>query len=286
MERIRQALEQAEKERESGTAQQKAEPPAVPPSPNISTIVTSSPVETHGLTQTKSVEVPDDVLEANRLVAGIQGHALSDVYRVLRTRVLQGLTSNGWNSVAITSPASGCGKSLTAINLAYSLARELTHTVLLVDLDLRAPSVHKYFGYRPEFGIGDYLFQDDLTVQELLFSPGIDRLVVLPGRNSVHNSSEMLRSPKMVQLVTELKSRYRDRIVIFDLAPVLSIDDALSFAPYTDSFLMIAENNRTTQEDLEKALDLLKDYSLLGTVLNKSEPQSRYGYYGYAATDP
>ena len=156
---------------------------------------------------------------------------------------------------------------------------EVTHTVLLVDLDLRKPSIHEYFGYQPEYGLGDYLIRD-VPIQQILFTPSIERLVVLPGREVIQNSSEMLRSPKMVALVNELKHRYPDRLVVFDLPPILAADDALAFAPYTDAMLLVAETGGTSRDDLQKALEVLKSAPVIGTVLNKAyAPRGGYGYY-------
>jgi capsular exopolysaccharide synthesis family protein len=229
-------------------------------------------------TMTKMVEVSPQELLTNRIIAALPEHKYKDAYRMLRTRVLQTMRNNGWTAVAVTGPASGCGKTLTAINLAVSLAMEVSNTVLLVDLDLRRPTIHKYFGYEPELGLSDYLTKD-IPLHQLLFTPAIDRLVVLPGRSSLPNSAEMLRSPRMIALVNELKTRYPDRLIVFDLPPILAADDALAFSPYTDCFLMVAESGGTRKEDLQKAYDILKSTPLVGTVLNKSEvPSSGYGY--------
>ncbi len=269
MERIQKALDQAAQERSAGkkTAEPRPEmPTTVLPTGPEDTFMAAATVQ---YSRTKVVDVSPDVLEANRLVAALPDHELTDVYRILRTRVLQSMNSNRWNALAITSPATGSGKTMTAINLAVSLAREINRTVLLADFDLRNPSIHEYFDYQPELGLSDYLF-NDAPLADMLFSPSIDRLVVLPGRESVHNSSEMLRSPKMTQLIEELKGRYPDRLIIFDLPPILAVDDALAFAPFTDAMLMVAEDGGTQRDDLEKALEILKDTPLIGTVLNKS----------------
>lgn len=276
MERIRKALEQASRER----GQQP--PPRMEPPPDSQQMTGGIPADlSTGLryTYTKVVEVPHQVLLDNRLIAAVPGHEYKDAYRMLRTRVLQAMRENNWTSVAITGPATGCGKTLTSINLAISLAMEVTHTVLLVDLDLRKPSVHEYFGYQPEVGLSDYLL-GDVPIHKMLFTPSIERLVVLPGREEIHNSSEMLRSPKMVALVNELKHRYPDRLVVFDLPPILAADDALAFAPYTDSMLMVAEAGGTSRDDLQKSLEVLKSVPVIGTVLNKAHtPRGGYGYY-------
>ncbi|MCC7258122.1 MAG: CpsD/CapB family tyrosine-protein kinase [Gammaproteobacteria bacterium] len=278
MERIRKALEQAGRDRAQnlgqGTTELRPASPAATPH-DISTGVR--------YTYTKVVEVPDRVLTENRLIAALPNHELRDAYRILRTRVLQTMRENHWSSVAVTGPATGCGKTLTAINLAISLAMEVTHTVLLVDLDLRKPSVHTYFDYQPEYGLSDYLLRD-VPIQQILFTPTIERLVVLPGREVIENSSEMLRSPKMVALVNELKHRYPDRLVVFDLPPILAADDALSFAPYTDAMLLVAEAGGTSRDDLQRALEVLKAAPVIGTVLNKAHtPRGGYGYMKHAA---
>lgn len=273
MERIRKALEQATRDRAQTTAA------GVPDAAGRTGGFPADLSTGLRYTYTKVVDVPPSVLAEKRLIAAVPGHEMKDAYRMLRTRVLQSLREHSWTSVAVTGPASGCGKTLTAINLAISLAMEVTHTVLLVDLDLRKPSIHEYFDYQPEFGLSDYLL-NDVPVHKILFTPSIERLVVLPGREAIQNSSEMLRSPKMVKLVNELKTRYPDRLIVFDLPPILAADDALSFSPYTDSMLLVAEAGGTSRDDLQKALEVLKGAPVIGTVLNKTHsPKGSYGYY-------
>jgi len=273
MERIRHALEQAEQDRSK--LQKESPAPAAPVSTDqaksdpVETAIPSVSASKKGASRTRVVAVDPAVLEQNRIVSALPEHELTDAYRVLRTRVLQTMNANHWNSLAVTSPATGSGKTLTSINLAINLAREVNRTVLLADFDLRCPSIHKYFGYEPEYGLNDYLY-NDIPIEKILFTPSIDRLVILPGRKSIHNSSETLRSPKMEQLVADLKSRYDDRLVLFDLPPILAVDDAIAFKPYTDSILLVAEDGATKKDDLQKSLEMLKGTPLLGTVLNKS----------------
>mgnify|MGYP001209288124 CR=1 FL=1 len=269
MERIRKALERAGQDRLLTTTDELRQTPPLGQS-DLSAGVR--------YTMTKTVEVSPQTLLENRIIAALPEHQFKDAYRMLRTRVLQTMRGNGWTSVAVTGPASGCGKTTTAINLAVSLAMEVTNSVLLVDLDLRRPTIHKYFGHEPELGLSDYLL-GNVPLHQTLFTPAIDRLVVLPGRNALQNSAEMLRSPRMIALVNELRTRYQDRLIVFDLPPILAADDALAFSPYADCFLMVAECGGTRKEDLQKAYGILKNTPLVGTVLNKSEgPSSGYGY--------
>ena len=200
-------------------------------------------------------------------------------YKVLRTHVLQRMRVNGWRTLAVTSPGEGNGKTITAINLAISLARDVKQTVLLVDLDLRRPSMASYFFDHAVPGLSDYI-TEDRPLSELLINPGIDRLVLLPGHHSFTHSSEVLCSPKMIELVEELKSRYEDRLILFDMPPVLASDDVLAFLPYLDAVMLVIEEGRTTKDELSHAYELLSEDKILGTVLNKSsEGAAVTGYY-------
>ena len=262
MERIKQALDKARSEREAGAARttsSRTEESSIA-SPNEADIRYS---------QTKVAELDQGVLQRNKVIFGEADREGLTAYKMLRTQVLQRMVARSWNALAISSPCEGDGKSLTAINLAISLARELHHTVLLVDLDMRNPSIHKYFGIKPQFGIEDYLLRD-VPLSDILINPGIERLVILPSCKTVPNSSEVLASPGMAQLVQELKSRYPSRMVLFDLPPVLASDDALSFAPHIDALLLVLRDAKTTREELEHAIEILQDVPIIGTVLNAS----------------
>jgi exopolysaccharide/PEP-CTERM locus tyrosine autokinase len=193
-----------------------------------------------------------------------------DAFKILRTQVLHRLRENSWNVLGVTSPGYGEGKTLTAVNLAVSLAMETAQTVLLVDANLRHPSVHEVFGLDDCPGLVDYLL-DNQPLEDLLVHPGIGDFVLLPGGRAVSNSTEILTSPKMLALVEELKHRYPSRIVIFDLPPLLHTADVLAFSPYTDALLLVVEEGKTTTEEVQRALSLVKNSRpVLGTVLNKA----------------
>jgi capsular exopolysaccharide synthesis family protein len=222
-------------------------------------------------TRTRKLSLPANRLKSNRIIGPHAPESLVSAYNILRTQILQKLKLNDWNAFGVVSTSAGEGKTLTAINLAISLAKEVRHTVLLVDFDLRAPSVHKYLACDPQYGISDYLL-GDAPLPEILLNPGVERLVVLPGLKPMQNSSEVLSSPGVVQLVEELKTRYPDRIVIFDLPSLLTGDDVLAFSPYIEAVLLVIEDGRTGREKLKQALDYLKSTRILGSVLNKSGP--------------
>ncbi|MES9827643.1 MAG: CpsD/CapB family tyrosine-protein kinase [Candidatus Thiodiazotropha sp.] len=221
-------------------------------------------------TSTKTIEISNEVLREKRILSGITSDPIIDHYNVLRTQVLQRLKPNQWNLLAVTSPNEGCGKTITAINLAISIAREVNHSVLLIDMDLRNPSIRQYFVDERLPGISDYV-NEDKELSEILFNPGLDKIVILPGNRPINNSSEMLSSPKVVKLVQELKNRYQNRIVIFDMPPLLSCDDVIAFSPYIDAVMLVVSEGSTLKKELVRSCELVSKLNVIGTVINKSK---------------
>lgn len=221
-------------------------------------------------TRTRSLHIPEAVLRERRIVAGFEGGRFVDAFKILRTQVTHRMREKGWNVIGVTSPGLGEGKTLTAVNLAISLAMDVTQSVLLVDANLQDPRIHEVFDLGPSEGLANYLL-DDTPLEDLLIHPGIGRFVLLPGGRAVPHSAEALTSPKMIALVEELKHRYQSRIIMFDLPPLLNTSDVLAFSPYIDALLLVIEEGRTKGEDVERALSLVKQSTpVLGTVLNKA----------------
>lgn len=232
-------------------------------------------------TRTRVVSVAPETLRKARIVSPFRGEPLADAYRLLRTRILHRMKQNNWRTLGITSPGPGEGKTLTAINLAIGMAMELNHTVLLVDADLRRPNIHNYFAIKPELGLNDYL-TSGTSVEEILINPGIERFVILPGREALSNSSELLASSRMTRLVQDFKMRYQSRMVIFDLPPVLAGDDVVAFLPQLDTALLVIEDGKSHVDEIKRTAELLHGIELVGTVLNKSKSADSSAGYGYS----
>jgi capsular exopolysaccharide synthesis family protein len=231
-------------------------------------------------TEIRQVQLSQDVLRRNRVILGDDDGEYGQAYKVLRTRVWHQMRTNGWQTLGVTSANPGEGKTLTAINLAIGLAMmEIGRQVVLVDLDMRRPSVHRYFGVRPEYGVSDFLLAG-LSLEKIMIEVGIERLVIVPGCASFANSSEILSSTRILQLLQEIKKCFPSRIVIIDLPPVLAVDDVLVVASHINSFLLVIEEGKSHARDISKSVDLLKDANILGTVLNKT-PEVSGQYYGY-----
>jgi exopolysaccharide/PEP-CTERM locus tyrosine autokinase len=228
---------------------------------------------------TRTFPVQIEELRRHRIITGNDDGSVREEYKILRTQILQRTQSEQKNTLMVTGPQPNEGKTLTAINLAISLSHEVDKTVLLVDADLRYPSVHKYFGFPTGPGLVDYL-AGNAAIPELLVHPqGLDKLIIMPGGRAVAGAAELIGSPMMGKLVKELKHFYPDRYVIFDLPPVLSYADPLAFAPFVDGIIIVVEMGKTAREDIQKAVELFKGFPILGLVLNKVDNRDRECYY-------
>jgi Mrp family chromosome partitioning ATPase len=229
-------------------------------------------------TKTKTFSPSAALLESNRIVDASGSSAAASAFRMLRTQVLQRMKEHHWRSLAVLSPSSDDGKTTTAINLAINLSNDHHHTVLLVEFDLKRPTIADKLGIVPEMGADD-LLRGNAGVEDCLYHPeGFDRLVVLPARAAMDNSSETLAGPRCRELVAELRDRYPDRLLVFDLPPVLGADDALAFTPLVECALVVVAEGSTRREDLLRCMELLRKTPIVGTVLNRAtDSASAYG---------
>jgi len=216
----------------------------------------------------RSVRLDPAVLARNRCVAFAPHAPELDFYRVLRTRVMQGTGGEGGCTIMVTSALPEEGKTLTAINLALTFAMTYQQTAMLVDADLRRQNVHEVLGYQSDRGLAECLL-DGVPFSELIVWPGVEKLTLVSGGRAVPESSELLGSPAMKALVGELKSRYSDRYVLFDVPPVLSGADALTFAPLVDYILFVVRGGQTPVEAVKKAFGMLPQEKVLGLVMNR-----------------
>lgn len=217
-------------------------------------------------------------LEKMRVISHLKNDKNSGVFDSLRTQVLQKMEDNNWKTIAVVSPTPESGKTLVSINLAISIAHQPLKTAILVDFDLRRPRVASYLGVHPEKSINDYL-SGSSKIENVIFNPGIPRLVILPTLKPVSKSAEVLSSKKITSLIQELKARYESRIVIFDSPPVLNSDDAMILLQQVDCILLVVANGASTQSEIEETLHHLPKEKLLGVVLNKAELESKAYYY-------
>lgn len=225
-----------------------------------------------------STRVVGEALARLRRTHGIVSHdrsRLSESFRMLRNQVLQRMRADGHTVLAVTSPRAIEGKSMTAVNLALTMAADYDSAVLLVDADLSGQGLQTLFGLQGAAGLSDHL-ADGRPLHDLLVNPGVPRLVLLPaGQQPVLNSSELLATRAAQQSIQEMKQRYRDRYIIVDLPPLLDTADALAFLPQVDTTLVVVEEHTTSIQDVESATELLAPFNLIGSVMSHArEPQA------------
>ena len=228
------------------------------------------------------VMVPDkDNLERYRVVAAMHDSQERTAYKILRTRLLQRLRASQFNVIGITGSGIGEGKTLTAINLAYSIAQDVNHQVVLMDLDLRRPSLHEYLGISPPKDLSDVL-DGSTKLEDALVCPNANRIAVLTNQTPQRDSSEILASPEMASLIHQLKNCGQKTITVIDLPPVLASDDVIAVSPLIDALLLVVAQGRCRREELRETLELLRESEILGVVLNGSrEKSAATGYYDY-----
>lgn len=287
MERIKLALEKARAQQADEAAAHPARrdtrsapvaaPATVPSAPRLGTAPAAADIS---YTQTAVMRLDRTHLERNRIVAFNKGNPNNWAFDVLRTQVLQKMDEKGWRTLAVTSPTAASGKTVVAINLAISIAHHTQRTAMLVDFDLRRPHVGTYLGVRKAVSLNDVL-AGRAPMADALINPDLPRLVVLPTNDTVTKASEILSSAQVADLVTDLRDRYDDRTVIFDLPPAMAGDDVMAILPRIDAALLVVGNGDSTKREIEESLRHIPADRLLGVVLNKADADVRrgYGYY-------
>ncbi len=205
--------------------------------------------------------------------------AAAEQYKKLRARILKAAVAGDepLNALMVTSSGKREGKTVTAVNLAVAMANVADYPVVLVDADLRNPSVHRYLGVEPRRGLSDYL-GGKAGLADVLLRTGIGELILLPGRVPPENPAELLSSERMKTLVQELKLRYREGYVIFDSSPVLLAADSLTLGTLVDGVLFVVHSSLTREKSASQAAALMKGCKVVGVVFNDVP--------GYPAEDP
>jgi protein-tyrosine kinase len=215
------------------------------------------------------------------LVAATASNSLAaEQYRALRTRLKRAENGRALRTIAITSPGKGDGKSLTAANLALTMAQEFQQRVLLIDGDLRRPSVHRLFGVADGPGLSDVLM-GGADPGEAIVTLTEHNLALLPAGTPPGHPAELLGSAAMRRLLDTLRTRY-DRIIL-DMPPVAPLADLHIVAPMADGVLMIVRAGVTPKPAIERALSGLEPGKVLGLVLNEAGGRTadRHSYEGY-----
>jgi len=214
-----------------------------------------------------------------RIAAGPEGdHALIEQFRRLAATLHHAHINSGLGSLMVTSALPGDGKTLTSINLALVLAESYRYNVLLIDADLRRPSIPQVVDLAQGSGLSEALRAQ--TEQKLALVAMTSRLTLLPAGQPIANSIAALTSPRMRQILDEASRRFD--WVILDAPPVGPTTDARILAQMVGGTLFVLRAGRTPHRDVKNAIDTIGREQILGIVMNGVVPgaaQSEY-YYG------
>ena len=231
--------------------------------------------------QFRTVSLDPHHLESARIVANDPSDPHGGFYDMLRTQVLQEMDDNGWQFLAITSATAECGKSVTACNLALSIARLSERAVLLIDLDFKKPKVAEYLGIPSKGGLFSVL-KGEASLSDVIVEASVKRsnMLVLPGEICKSGSSEWMASQSMSTVLQTIKREFRSRLVIFDMPPILTGDDVISVLPQMEAALLIAGVGTTSLADIKECRKHLKTTPVVRVVVNRVT-EANDTYYGY-----
>ena len=206
---------------------------------------------------------------------------IGEQYKMLRTNIQSLKQAKGYKTFAITSSIHGEGKTVTAINLAMTMAHDLNNkSILLIDGDMRKCKIAKYLGFHQNPGLSEVL-KGEAEPDATFVSPNVDNLTVMPAGKVPKNPSELLASKAMERLIASFKTRF-DYIFI-DTPPVIPLTDACIVGPLVDGVIMVVQAGRTQREVIHHAENRLyqAQAKTLGYIMTNVEfhlPQYLYRY--------
>jgi len=234
----------------------------------------------------------DRLKAENMLVPGSNlGREIQDDYRRIKRPLVsnavgrdKSMVENG-NLILVTSSIPGEGKTYTSVNLALSISQEMDTTVLLVDCDVAKQGVSRMLGLEKICGLVDVLESDYLTIGDVMLQTDIPNFRVVSAGKQNEYYAELLTSQRMSDLVSEITSRYPDRIIIFDGPPLLPTPQTQILAGLVGQVVFVIEAGKTPQSLVQEALQMIPEEQAIGLLMNKNEgvtgSGSYYGYYGY-----
>ncbi len=229
----------------------------------------------------EEIELDSAYLQSNRIISHIITDPRTRSFDMLRTQILQSMDPKDWKVLAVTSPRQGCGKTVTAVNLAISIARQPERSVLLVDLDFQKPKVATYLGLEPSEPGALGVLGGQATLAQSIISAriGEQRLAVLPTASTIR-SSEVIASRAMTEMMRDLRRDYYSQTILVDLPPILTGDDVIAMLPQVDCVLLVAAVGTSTVAEIDECRRHLQSVEVVRVVLNKaSEAGTDYYYY-------
>ncbi len=263
MGKIAEALEKAGYQEGINQSEEKCaqEPPEI----QQASILTSNPKTNEKAELSKILGGPWD----ERLFYAVNDDIyLPEVFKVLRSRILHPKDGRiAPKTIMVTSAIPKEGKSFVTANLGISLAHGMDQHSLLVDCDLRKPSLAAMFGMDESMGLVDYL-RDHIKLSELISKTTMKKLSILTSGKPTVNPAELLSSSRMHALVEELSNRYEDRIIIFDSPPILIAAESSVLAGQVDAVILVVRQGGASTTEIQKVVDIIGTERIIGIVFN------------------
>lgn len=215
----------------------------------------------------RTLEIPSHVARARRINA-VAGPDFASYYGILRARVLRQMKENGWTRLAVTSPREKSGKSTISLNLALSLARSDDQRIILMDMDLRRPSLGQMLNLKPLPDITG-LLRPGAFFKDHALRYG-SNLAICPNRAKVPGSAELLQGYAIKEALDRIEADWQPDIMIFDTPPMQGNDDNMGFFTNVDCALIVAAAGSDTLAQIDRCEQEVSNLTnVLGTVLNK-----------------
>jgi exopolysaccharide/PEP-CTERM locus tyrosine autokinase len=207
----------------------------------------------------------------------------NEQFKILRTNLLFPSSGKSPRTILVTSALPDEGKSFVAANLAISIAQSIQEYVLLIDCDIRRPSIHTKFGFGDTPGLSEHL-ANSTSLSSLLLKTEVDKLSILPGGKPPYNPSELLSSQRMSKLLEEVTERYRDRYIVIDTPPPKLTAETSAISRQVDGILLVVEYGSTPRQMVSDLIEIMGKEKILGIILNKLDIRfsSYYGMVKYS----
>jgi protein-tyrosine kinase len=229
--------------------------------------------------ETVSSDASMNNIDKNLITINKPNSMEAELFRVLRGKILFPVSGKPPRSILITSAVPGEGKSYITSNIAVHMAQYIDKTVLLMDCDLRRPTIHKIFGFNHVNGLSEYL-TNHTKLSNVLLKTMVDELTLLPAGKPPDNPSEILSSSKMVYLIDELKSRYDDRFLIIDSPPTLLAPETHAIAKQVDGVILVIKADSTPIDLIDEMINSMGKDKIIGAVINQYDmPSPKYYRY-------
>jgi receptor protein-tyrosine kinase len=228
----------------------------------------------------------EDLIRGGLLAPPDLGISVADEFRRIKRPILENALRKGAeaadqnNVILITSALPNAGKTFCSVNLAVSISLERELHVLLVDADVIKPHISREFGFAKRRGLIDLLVEDSQQISDCLVRTDINDIQILPAGTKHSRATELLASERMSTFITELSSRYSDRIILMDSPPLLATSEALALADQVGQIVLVVESGETTHQALMETINLLSAEKATNIILNKSRHSMQGRYYG------